>query len=232
VQAGSSEPGKALAARTAELVFTAQQSFESARAFYSDVKARMPAFGRDPDTLKIMPGIFPVVGATEAEARAKYDVLGDLVHPSMPQRFLADLFRMPELLDYPVDEPVPASISVDNRESRPALILDIGRRDKLTVRQLYLRFAAARGHSMIFGSPEQIADKLEEWFDGEAADGFNIMPPYVPGGLSEFAEQVVPILQQRGRFRTDYEGRTLRENLGLPFPTHAACRANRAVADA
>jgi FMN-dependent oxidoreductase (nitrilotriacetate monooxygenase family) len=222
VQAGSSEPGRALAARTAEAVFTAHQTLESAQAFYTDLKGRMPSFGRDPDTLKVMPGVFPVIGGTEAEARAKYEALGDLIHPDIPRRFLAAVFNDARLNDHPIDDPLPAWLEVDGRASRPALLLELAQREKLTARQLHLRIAGARGHRTIFGTPEGIADQLEEWFDGYGADGFNVMPPLLPGGLTEFAEQVIPILQKRGRFRTEYGGATLRENLGLPFPTHPA----------
>jgi FMN-dependent oxidoreductase (nitrilotriacetate monooxygenase family) len=222
VQAGSSEPGRNLAARTAEAVFTAHQTIESAQAFYADLKARMPAYGRNPETLKVMPGVFPVIGSSEAEARAKYEALSDLIHPAIPRRFLASVFNDPRLLDHPIDEPLPDWLTVDGRASRPALLLDIARRENLTVRQLHLHVAGARGHRTIFGTPESIADQLEHWFDGYAADGFNIMPPYLPDGLTEFIDQVIPILQQRGRFRTDYAGPTLRENLDLPFPTHPA----------
>ena len=231
VQAGSSEPGKALAARTAEVVFTAHQTIESAQAFYTDVKDRLPRHGRGRDELKIMPGIFPVIGGTEAEALAKYEELQALIHPDIPRRFLAQLFQKPELLEHPIDEPLPDWLEVDGRASRPALLLDLARREKLTVRQLHLRVAGARGHRTIHGTPETIADQLEAWFDGRAADGFNIMPPHLPDGLTDFVEQVLPELRRRGRFRHHYEGTTLRENLGLPFPVHAAGRAALAAAE-
>lgn len=231
VQAGSSEPGKALAARTAEIIFTAHQTIESAQAFYADVKDRLPRYGRGRDELKIMPGIFPVVGGTEAEALEKYEELQRLIHPDVPRRFLAQLFQKPELLDHPIDEPLPDWLEVDGRASRPALLLDLARREKLTVRELHLRVAGARGHRTIHGTPEQIVDELEAWFDGHAADGFNIMPPHLPNGLTDFVEQVLPELRRRGRFRHEYEGATLRENLGLPFPVHPAGRAALAAAE-
>jgi FMN-dependent oxidoreductase (nitrilotriacetate monooxygenase family) len=230
VQAGSSGPGKALAARTAEVVFTAHQTLESAQGFYADLKGRMAAFGRSPAQLKVMPGVFPVVGGTEAEALAKYEELQALVHPDIPRRFLAQIFGRPELLDHPIDEPLPDWLEADaNRASRPALLLDLARSENLTARQLHLRVAGARGHHTIYGTPETIADQLEAWFDGHGADGFNIMPPHLPDGLDDFVEQVLPELRRRGRFRTDYEGPTLRENLGLGYPVHPG-RVEQAVA--
>ncbi|MGC4251858.1 MAG: LLM class flavin-dependent oxidoreductase [Sphingobium sp.] len=226
VQAGSSGPGRALAARTAEVVFTAHPVIEEAQAFYADVKRRMAAFGRSPDTLKIMPGVFPVIGGSEAEARAKYDALGDLIHPALIARnFLSSYFGEPRLKDHPLDQPLPDWLTVDGRSSRPALLLAMARRDGLTARQLYYQVAGARGHRTIYGTPESIADQLEDWFDNHAADGFNIMPSHFPAALTDFVEQVIPILQKRGRFRTEYAGTTLRENLGLPFPVHPASRS-------
>jgi FMN-dependent oxidoreductase (nitrilotriacetate monooxygenase family) len=221
VQAGSSEAGRALAARTADIVFAAHQQMEDAQAFYADVKARLPRHGRTADAMKIMPGLFPIIGGSETEAQARYAELQELIHPDLSRHFLAAVFGLPELLDHPVDEPLPDWLQADGRRaSRPALLLDMARREKLTARQLHLRVAGARGHHTLIGTPEQIADHLETWFDGHAADGFNIMPPHLPQGLTGFVEQVIPLLRRRGRFRTTYEGRTLRENLGLPFPTH------------
>ncbi|MFT4047322.1 MAG: LLM class flavin-dependent oxidoreductase [Solimonas sp.] len=218
VQAGSSEPGKALAARTAEVVFTAQQTLEGAREFYADLKQRLPAFGRHADDVRIMPGIFPVVGRTQAEAQAKYQALQDLIDPVVGLSLLAVLVGDVDLSGYPLDGPVPELPETENWKSRQALVLDAARRNGLTLRQLYLHIAGARGHWQIVGTPVQIADLLEEWFTTGAADGFNIMPPWLPGGLDDFIELVLPELRRRGLFRSEYEGRTLRENLGLPYP--------------
>ncbi|BAV64130.1 LLM class flavin-dependent oxidoreductase [Sphingobium cloacae] len=220
VQAGSSEPGRALAARTAEVIFTAHQTLESAQAFYADIKGRLPAFGRRAEDLRIMPGVFPVVGATEAEALEKYEELQSLILPEVALRFLASVFNRPELLEHPIDEPLPDWLEVDGRASRPALLLELARREGLTARELHLRVAGARGHWTIHGTAASIVDRLEAWFDGYGADGFNIMPPYLPGGLDDFVGHVVPELQRRGRFRKSYAGTTLREHLGLPYPTH------------
>lgn len=222
VQAGASEPGRELGARTGEVIFVAHSTLESAQSFYADMKGRLKRYGREPDHLKIMPGIFPVVGGTEAEAQAKYEELQALVLPDVGRRFFALLFDSPALLDHPLDQPLPDWLNADGRASRPALLLDIARREKLTAGQLYMRVAGARGHRMVIGTPETIADELETWFDAYGADGYNVQPPYFPVSLDDFIGEVVPVLQRRGRFRTDYEGATLRENLGLPYPRHPA----------
>jgi FMN-dependent oxidoreductase (nitrilotriacetate monooxygenase family) len=230
VQAGSSEPGRDLAAATAEVVFTAHQTLESAAAFYADVKGRMARHGRQPDTLKIMPGVMAVVGDRERHAREKYEELQALVHPDIGRRFLAKLFNDDRLLEHDENQPLPEWVQVDGRASRPALLLDMARRDNLTARELHLRVTGARGHWTIFGDAEQIVDQLESWFDGHGADGFNVMPPYLPDHLDDFIDHVLPELRRRGRFREDYEGTTLRENLGLPFPDHRARHATLAEA--
>jgi FMN-dependent oxidoreductase (nitrilotriacetate monooxygenase family) len=220
VQAGSSERGKELAARTAEVVFAAQAQLEAAQALYADIKGRMARYGRSPEALKIMPGYYPVIGSTEAEAQAKYDELDELILPQVTRHAMAHLFQCPDLLDYPLDEELPAWLEDYPGWSRGILLLDIARREKLTLRQLHRRASAGRGHHIKIGTPEQIADELEEWFDSRGADGFNLAPPVLPGGLIDFCEHVMPELRRRGRVREAYEGSTLRENLGLPFPTH------------
>ncbi|WP_375465629.1 LLM class flavin-dependent oxidoreductase [uncultured Methylobacterium sp.] len=219
VQAGSSEAGKALAARTAEVIFTAQTTLEDARAFYADVKGRMARYGRDPDDLKIMPGAFPVVGRTEGEAQDKYGALQDLIHPVVGRSLLEQLAGL-DLSGYADDAPVPEAPATEGGKSRQALLVTLARRDGLTIRELYLRIAGARGHWTLVGTAAQIADALQERFEADGADGFNIMPPTLPGGLDDFAALVIPELQRRGLFRTEYEGRTLRENLGLRRPAH------------
>ncbi|XXX76333.1 LLM class flavin-dependent oxidoreductase [Sorangium sp. So ce134] len=224
VQAGSSEPGKELAARTAEVIFTAQQTLADARAFYADVKGRLAKYGRSPEHLKIMPGLFPVVGRTQAEAQAKFDALQDLVHPAVGLSLLAGMIGGFDLSKYPVDGPIPELPASNGGKSRQALLLDLARRENLTIRQLYLRIAGARGHKQLVGTPETIADLMEEWLLNDAADGFNVMPPYLPGGLTDFITLVLPELRRRGLFRTEYEGRTLRENLGLPRPENRFAR--------
>lgn len=230
VQAGSSEPGRDLAARTAELVFTAQLRLEDAQEFYGDLKGRMARYGRHPDHLKIMPGIFPVVGQTQAEAEAKYQALQDLIHPGVGLAMLAGVGGGMDLTAFPVDGPVPQDLPVsETHRSRQRLLLDLAARENLTIRQLYMRIAGARGHWTVIGTPAVIADAMEEWFTRGAADGFNVMPPVLPGGLTDFVTLVLPELRRRGLFRTQYEGRTLRENLGLPFPANRYAAAHLAA---
>jgi N-acetyl-S-(2-succino)cysteine monooxygenase len=219
VQAGASEDGQDFAAQAAEVIFTAQPTLAEAQAFYAGIKGRLAKYGRSPDQLKIMPGIFAVVGQTEQEAKEKYDQLQDLIDPIVGLSLLSGLVGNVDLSGYPLDGPLPELPETNNNKSRLKLVQDLAGREKLTIRQLYLAVAGARGHRTIWGTPVQIADQLEEWFINDAADGFNIMPPYLPGGLDDFVELVVPELRRRGLFRTEYEGRTLRENLGLIRPT-------------
>ncbi|MED4452335.1 LLM class flavin-dependent oxidoreductase [Metabacillus fastidiosus] len=222
VQAGSSEAGKELAARTAEVIFTAWQTLEEAQAFYADVKGRMKKYGRSPDELKIMPGVFPVIGRTEEEAEENKLLLEQLIPEEAGLTLLSNMISV-DLSGYPVDGPLPdlpELEEVNGGKSRFTLLKDLADRENLTIRQLYQRIAGARGHREIKGTPEQIADQLQEWFENGAADGFNIMPPYLPGGLDDFVDLVIPILQERGLFRTEYTGNTLRENLGLKRPVN------------
>jgi FMN-dependent oxidoreductase (nitrilotriacetate monooxygenase family) len=222
VQAGSSEVGKELAARTAEVVFTAQQTLADAQGFYADLKARLPKYGRHADDLKIMPGVFPVVGRSEAEAQEKFEQLQDLIHPEVGLALLSTYAGNIDLSGYPLDGPLPDLPESNASKSRQQLFVDLARRENLTIRQLYLRIAGARGHWQLVGTGAQIADQLEERFKKGGADGFNVMPPTVPGGLDDFIELVLPELRRRGLFRTEYEGQTLRENLGLGFPQHVS----------
>ena len=228
VQAGSSEPGKALAAETAEAIFTAHQTLADAQAFYADVKGRLASYGRGPDEVKIMPGIFPVVGRTEQEAANKFGSLQELIHPEVGLGLLSKMIGH-DLSGHPVDGPLPEVPESNAGKSRADLLVALARREGLSIRQLYLRIAGARGHRQILGTPAQIADQLEEWFTAGAADGFNIMPPILPAGLDDFVELVIPELQRRGLFRTEYEGRTLRESLGLRRPANRF--AHRGAAD-
>lgn len=230
VQAGASEPGKELAARTAEAIFAAQITLEEAVAFYADVKGRLARFGRSHDDLKILPGIFPVVSRTESEAQEKFESLQALIQPEVGLNLISQLSGV-DLSAYPLDGPVPANPPATNAgKSRQALVLDLARRENLTIRQLYLRIAGARGHWQVVGTPVQIADVLEERFENYGADGFNIMAPLMPGGLADFIELVVPELRRRGLFRTEYEGATLRENLGLKRPANRFADAGSAAA--
>ncbi|MDE1164913.1 MAG: LLM class flavin-dependent oxidoreductase [Pseudomonas sp.] len=218
IQAGSSEPGKALAARTAEVIFTAQQTLGNAQAFYADVKGRLAAYGRQPQDLKIMPGISPVIGRTQAEAEDKYAQLQDLLDPRVGLGLLAGMAGGFDLSGYDLDGPLPELPVSNAMQSRQALFIDLARRENLSIRQLYLKVAGARGHHTVIGTPHTVADTLEQWFVGQGGDGFNIMPPFLPEGLDDFVDGVVPILQQRGLFRRGYQGSTLREHLGLARP--------------
>jgi FMN-dependent oxidoreductase (nitrilotriacetate monooxygenase family) len=219
VQAGASESGRALAARTAEVIFTANLTLEDAQEFYGDIKGRLSKYGRPADQLLIMPGIFPVLGGTEAEAHANYEYLQSLIHPETAWSLLRRRYEGFDLSGFSLDDiapPLPAD--TNGNKSRLKLVTDYLERERPTLRQLYRTMATARGHRVVVGTPEQVADGIEQWFQNGAADGFNIMPPVLPTALTDFVDQVVPILQQRGLFRTEYEGRTLRENLGLDRP--------------
>lgn len=224
VQAGASEDGRELAARTAEVVFVAHQTFQEAQDFYADIKARVQRYGRHPDDVKIMPGIFPVVGRTQAEAEAKFQQLQELVHLVVGVALLATVIGDGdiELARYPIDGPLPELPETNGPKSRQRLLFDLARREGLSIRQLYLRIAGARGHYQVVGTPESIADQLQQWFEQGGADGFNIMAPWFPGGLDDFIEGVLPELRRRGLVRTEYEGTTLREHLGLTRPAHRA----------
>ncbi|TCP67448.1 LLM class flavin-dependent oxidoreductase [Sphingomonas sp. PP-CE-1G-424] len=231
VQAGASEPGRELAARTAEVIFTANLILGDAQAFYADIKARLPRYGRRAEDLLVMPGIFPVLGGTEAEAATRYEALQSLVHPSIAWGILRRHYQGIDLSGYALDDIAPALPNDTNgSKSRLKLVSDLIERDRPTLRQLYRQVSTARGHLTSVGTPEQIADVIQTWFEQGAADGFNIMPPILPTGLTDFVDQVVPILQRRGLFRAEYEGRTLRENLGLQRPENGSkSRARTAV---
>ncbi|TIL25658.1 MAG: LLM class flavin-dependent oxidoreductase [Mesorhizobium sp.] len=218
VQAGASDVGRDLAARTADVVFTAAQTFEEAKAFYDDLKGRLAAYGREPDDIKIMPGVAPIVAETEAEARAKHEELQELIPDDVGVALLSSYLSISDLWRYPIDGPLPELPASEGMQSRQALVIEQSRRDNLSIRQLARHFAGARGHWRVVGTPAQIADELEARFEGGAADGFNVMPSYFPGELDAFAALVVPELQRRGLFRKDYEGRTLRDHLGLKRP--------------
>jgi FMN-dependent oxidoreductase (nitrilotriacetate monooxygenase family) len=221
VQAGSSQDGKEFAARYAEAVFTAQQTLAEGQAFYADLKRRAVAAGRHPDDIKILPGIVPVLGSTEAEALALDAELDRLIVAEYARNTLANLLRVEPgrlALDAPLPADLPDEDEIEGAKSRYTLIVELGRRENLTVRQLIGRLGGGRGHRTFAGTPEQVAETIGQWCTRGAADGFNVMPAVLPSGLELFAEQVVPILQRRGLFRTGYEGTTLREHYGLARP--------------
>lgn len=224
IQAGKSEPAKELSARVADAVFTSQPTIEEAQAFYADVKGRMAKYGRPPDHLKILPGIAVFTGRTAEEAEEKYAQLHALISPETALQLLKGRIGV-DLSAYPFDGPMPDLQGNNVRMSNPPALVKLARRENLTIRGLAMRYAAARSHCMIRGTPQQIADQLEEWFLKRAADGFIFMPVYLPGALEDFVDLVIPELQRRGLFRTDYEGCTLREHLGMPRPGNLFRRA-------
>lgn len=223
VQAGSSEAGKEFAAKTAEVIFTAGQSLKAGKAFYDDVKSRLPKYGREADDVKIMPGVFITVAKTEEEAKEKQRRLGSYILPEVGLKYLSAVTDV-DFSKYDVDDPFPLEADHEdpsNPQTRYRVIRDLAVQENLmTIREVYERVAGARGHREIVGTPEQIVDQLEEWFVNGAADGFNIMPPHFPEGFQDIIDYVIPELQKRGLFRTEYEGTTLRENLGLKKPTY------------
>ncbi len=224
IQAGSSGPGQALAARIADVVFTAQNDLAEALAFYKGLKAQVAGFGRDPGQALVMPGVFPVVGRSEKDAQEIFAALNANIDTT-PQALTVLSDRLgTDMSIYPLDETLPPLPETEHLKSRAALLIEMARRDKLTLRQLFHRVAAARGHLLLVGSGAQIADELQRWFEAGAADGFNVMPPFFPGQFDAFAREVVPLLQERGLFRAEYGGATLRENLGLRRPADLSGR--------
>jgi FMN-dependent oxidoreductase (nitrilotriacetate monooxygenase family) len=227
VQAGSSEDGKDFAARFAEAVFTAQRTLEEGQEFYDDLKRRATALGRAPEEIVILPGIVPVLGSTEAEATARDREFEERINPEYGLVQLSRFFNM-DLTGLDLDKPLPelpVEDEIEGHKSRTKLITSLARSENLTVRELLAKLGGGRGHRTFSGTPEQLADTLELWFENGAADGFNIMPAAMPGDLQIFVDAVIPILQRRGLFRRDYEGSTLREHYGLQRPR------NRLVAE-
>jgi FMN-dependent oxidoreductase (nitrilotriacetate monooxygenase family) len=223
VQAGSSDTGRRFAARHAEAVFTAHMAKATAQEFYADLKRLAAAEGRNPAQVLILPGLSPMIGATEAEAQRLSRDVNELTDPEVGRKRLSGRFGGYDFSHLPLDRPLvpedfPDPSSVQAARSRTEVILNVVRRDKPTLRQLLGYLAGARGHYVMAGTPEQVADLIEDWFKDGAADGFNIMPPLLPSQLDAFSAGVIPILQRRGLFRTEYAGTTLREHYGLPWP--------------
>lgn len=216
VQAGASEAGRQLAAATAELIFAAQSNIADGRRFYADVKGRMQKLGRSPDQLKILPGAFVVVGDTVEQAREIRAKLDSLVHYDSSIASLSIALGH-DVSQLDPDGPLPEIPETNASQSGRERVVQLARRENLTVRQLAQRLGGYAGLAFV-GTPQTIADEMEDWLTSEASDGFNVMFPYLPGGLDAFVERVVPELQRRGIFRTEYEGKTLRENLGLARP--------------
>jgi FMN-dependent oxidoreductase (nitrilotriacetate monooxygenase family) len=223
VQAGSSDTGRRFAARHAEAVFTAHMAKETAQEFYADLKRLAVEEGRDPSQVLILPGLSPMIAGTEAEAQRLVRETNDLSDPEVGRKRLSGRFGGHDFSHLPLDRPLspedfPDPGTVQAARSRTEVIINLVRRDKPTLRQLLGYLAGARGHYVTAGTPEQIADLIEDWFKDGAADGFNVMPPLLPLQFDIFAKEVVPLLQRRGLFRTAYEGTTLREHYGLEWP--------------
>jgi alkanesulfonate monooxygenase len=222
-QAGSSGSGLKFAAQKAEVVFTAQDNLEDAKAYYANLKGMLRQYGRRPEQLHILPGLAPILGSTEREAKQREEYFNELVLPEIAVKTLSGTIDV-DLSSYPLDGPFPYweidAESNNNKKSRLQLLKDLAQREKLTVRQMSKHVVAAGGHHTFAGTPERLADLMEEWLDNGACDGFNIMPSHYLRGLEEFVDHVVPILQKRGRYRTDYTGSTLRDHLGLTAPAN------------
>ncbi|WP_146552471.1 LLM class flavin-dependent oxidoreductase [Rummeliibacillus sp. SL167] len=223
VQAGSSSAGQILAAKHAEIVFTAQENKNDAIKFYQHLKGQMPTYHRDQTSLNIMPGLFPIVGATEKEAQEKYETLQELIVPEIGLSILGRYFGEVDFANIPLDTPfvdIKLPEQVDGIQSKHDLIIKRATNEHMTLRQAYQWIAGSRGHHIAIGTPTQIADKIEDWVASGAADGFNIMPALLPDSLNDFVQFVIPELQERGIFRTQYESNTLRGNLGLKNPVN------------
>ncbi len=217
VQAGASDAGRQLAAETAEVVFSSANTLEDGQRYYADVKGRMQACGRSPDHLKILPGAFVVIGDTRAEAQAKKAKLDSLVHPDSGIATLSVLLGH-DVSGFDLDGPLPDLPDSNASKSGQQKLVDMAQRKHMTIRQMAQYVGGSFSVLEFIGTPVTIADQMEEWLMTEGCDGFNAMFPYLPGGLDDFVALVVPELQRRGLFRREYEGKTLRENLGLPRP--------------
>ncbi len=223
-QAGSSGPGMELAARTAECVFTAQRSIGEGQAYYCEIKGKMAKYGRDPNDMRVLPGLVPVVGRTESEARKHYLELQSLISDEQATTMLNRLTGGVDVTKYPLDGPLPDLPPSNSALSRQRIMVELARRENLSIRQLGRRFAEGKGHRVVWGSPQMIADDMQSWFEAGACDGFCIMFPYYPRGVEDFVQLVIPELQRRGLFRTEYAGPTLRENMGISMPENRYAR--------
>lgn len=215
IQAGGSPSGLDLAARTADIVFSVVQDLEPARKAYAALKDRLVRYGRRPEQVSILPGVMPIIGASEAEARDKLNLLQSWLTPTNAMTLVTSRIGY-DVSGHPLDGPVPPPPPGEGSQAFSRVLYEKARRENMTLRDLYNLTAAARGHWVLCGTPKTIADTLEEWFVAGAADGYNVLPPYFPGAFDDFVDLVVPELQRRGLYRGDYEGPTLRDHLGLP----------------
>ncbi len=216
-QAGSSGPGQGLGSRVADLIYTAQGSKAAALSFYASVKAHAVAAGRDPDGMLVMPGVLPVLGATRAEAQARFDAMQELVSEGLGLPMLRTAFG--DLSAYDLDGPMPADAMDRNGvKSTSEALLRLAQEKGLSIRGLYKVMAGASGHNIVVGTVADVADQMQDWFEGGACDGWNLMPPYLPEPCFTMLETLVPELQRRGVFQTSYSGVTFRESMGLGRP--------------
>lgn len=227
VQAGNSDAGREFAARVAEMIYASAQSLDVAKRYYQDVKGRMAKYGRDPDALKVTPGLSVVVATSNQEAQDRFEHLQSLVDFSRGVNLMGV-----DVSQYPLDGPLPEGLQAgENGKGRFQQLQELARRENLSIRQLALRFNVSKGHVQVVGSTKRVADFIEEWFEARGADGFNIVPPLLPGGFEDFVRLVVPELQRRGIFRKEYGAETLRENMGLRRPANAHSASRRRIAE-
>lgn len=223
MQAGASDTGVNFAARHAEVVFAVHQNKDTAAAFAKRLRDLAVSYGRDPAHVKILPGLCTIVGSTEAEARAKLAELGALTDPGYAMKVLSERLGH-DLSSYPLDGPVPALPPSTIMQGHAVTLTETARRRNMTLRELRDFVGVSMGYKLMCGTPEQIADEMIEWIEAGTGDGFNLLPPWFPGGLDSFVDHVVPVLRRRGWFRSEYTGSSLREHLGLPRPSHPGKR--------
>ncbi|HEY6879602.1 MAG TPA: LLM class flavin-dependent oxidoreductase [Polyangiales bacterium] len=227
VQAGNSDTGREFAAQVAEMVYASAQSLSVAKSYYEDVKGRMAKYGRDPDQLKITPGLSVVLGETDEQARETFAELQNAIDFSKGVELMGV-----DISGYDIDGPLPDDLEAGaNGKGRFKQMVELARRENLSIRQLVLRFGVNRGHIQVVGSVNTVADTMQQWFEERGADGFNVVPPLLPGGFQDFVHGVVPELQRRGLFRREYTGKTLRENLGLSRPSNPFAVSERSAAE-
>ncbi len=212
VQAGASEQGREIAAKSADVIYSSNLNFEAAKDYYDDLKSRLGKYGREPDDLLIMPGLTIFVGETRQEAQRRFDELQDLIDPLIGLSLLYGAFG--DLSKHDLDAPF-ADVEPLRMTSIEQNLINLARQENLSLRQVYKRMAAGSSGGFIIGTASEVVDHMERWFRGGAADGFNICPPTLPGGMDDMSNFILPELRRRGLFRTEYEGQTLRENLGL-----------------
>jgi FMN-dependent oxidoreductase (nitrilotriacetate monooxygenase family) len=230
LQAGASSAGLDFAARTAEVVFASQQLLEEAKVFSDKLRGLVEKAGRPRAGLKILYGVMPIIGETEDEAREKVAALAALSDPAMAMRALCDRIGH-DLTAFDLDAALPELPETNMMQGHSVVLRSLAKRHNMTIRQLRDYVGASSGHRLLFGTPTQIADDLQTWFESGVADGFMILPPYLPGPVSEFVDKVVPLLVERGLYRSEYTGTTLRDHLAIPRPPHPAMAARQDAAE-